>query len=371
MDFTLSPEQLLIKDSVARFAADHGDGDHWPTFAELGWLALGAPEDLGGFGGPLETLLLMEQFGRGLVRSPYVAQAVLAGTILRAAGRLDLLENVVEGKARVAVAYEEPRARYDAARVTTTAARPSTGSGQGEYVIEGTKVRVLDASTADTVLVTARTDDGITLFAVPANDPKIARTPFAAEDGNDVADVRFDGVRVPADAIVGELGGGLALLELGIDHATAALCAEALGLMSVMLEATVEYTKQRNQFGVPIGSFQALQHRMAEMFIEVELARSMAYLAAMTLSDATDAAARRRGISAAKVQIAKSGRFVGQNAIQLHGGIGMSEEYKVGHYFKRMTIVERLFGDADFHLARYLAARAAAGTPSPVPVSVG
>ena len=307
----------------------------------------------------------MEQFGRGLVRSGYVAQVVLAGTILRAAGRLDLLENLVEGKGRFAVAYEEPHARYDASRVAATAAREGDA-----YRIEGTKVRVLDAATASTLIVSARTDEGITLFAVPADDAKVVRTPFAAEDGSDVSDVRFDGVRVPADAVVGESGGGLALLELGIDHATAALCAEALGLMSVMLEATVEYTKQRHQFGVPIASFQALQHRMAEMYIELELARSMAYLAAMTLSDENDPAARRRGISAAKVQVAKSGRFVGQNAIQLHGGIGMSEEYKVGHYFKRMTLVERLLGDADFHLARYLAARGAA-SQAPVPVTAG
>ncbi|HEX3549547.1 MAG TPA: acyl-CoA dehydrogenase family protein [Candidatus Elarobacter sp.] len=364
MDFTLSPEQLLIKDSVARFAADHGEGDHWPTFAELGWLALGAPEGLGGFGGPVETLLLMEQFGRGLVRSAYVAQVVFAGTILRIAERLDLLENVVEGKERVAVAYEEPHARYDPARVATTAAREGDG-----YALEGTKVRVLDAGTAATLIVSARTDEGITLFAVPSNAPGVTRTPYPSEDGSDVADVRFEGVRVPASSIVGEPGGGLALLELGIDHATAALCAEALGLMSVMLEATVEYTKQRQQFGVPIGSFQALQHRMAEMFIELELARSMAFLAAMTLSEETDPTARRRGISAAKAQVAKSGRFVGQNAIQLHGGIGMSEEYKVGHYFKRMTLVERLLGDADFHLARYLAARGVVGAAAPVPVA--
>jgi len=365
MDFTLSPEQLLIKDSVASFvlrqAQDKPGGraanDNWPTFAELGWLALGAPEDVGGFGGPLETLLLMEQFGRGLVRSGYVAQVVLAGTILRDANRVDRLQRLAEGDERFAVAYEEPAARYDAARVATTASLEAAASGHGEYTITGSKVRVLDAGTADTLIVSARTDDGITLFAVPAASTQ--RTPYAAEDGSDVADVRLDGVRVGADALIGEVGGGLALLERGIDHATGALCAEALGLMSVMLEATVDYTKQRQQFGVPIASFQALQHRMAEMFIELELARSMAYLAAMTLTEENDPVARRRGISAAKVQIAKSGRFVGQNAIQLHGGIGMSEEYKVGHYFKRMTLVERLLGDADFHLRRFLASRRA------------
>jgi alkylation response protein AidB-like acyl-CoA dehydrogenase len=357
VDFTLTPEQLLIKDSVARFAQGaHAGTDKWPQFAELGWLAVGAPDELGGFGGPLETLLLMEQFGRGLVVSPYVAQVVFAGTILRAAERTEELQRLVEGEERFAVAYEEPHARYDPAAVATRAVRDG-----GDFVISGTKVRVLDASTANTLIVSARTGDEISLVAVPAGAAGISRESYGAEDGSDVANLRFESVRVPSSQVLGPPGGGLALLERGLDHATAALCAEALGLMSLMLEATVEYTKQRQQFGVPIGSFQALQHRMAEMFIEVELARSMAYRAAMTLDEQKDdAIARRRGIAAAKVQIAKSGRFVGQNAIQLHGGIGMSEEYKVGHYFKRMTIVERLLGDADFHLARYLAARGAA-----------
>ncbi len=357
MDFTLSPEQLLIKDSVARFAAEpHANDDHWATFAELGWLAVGAPEDLGGFGGPLETLILLEQLGRGLVVTPYVPQVVLAGTILRAGERSDLLEQLVEGKQRFAVAYEEPRARYDPARVATTAVRDGDA-----FTISGSKVRVLDPMTAGTLIVSARTGDEVSLFAVPADAPGIGRTPYPAEDGHDVADLRFENVRVGADGLVGSLGGGLALLERGLDHAVAAYCAEALGLMGLMLEATVDYTKQRYQFGVPIGSFQALQHRMAEMFMELELARSMAYLAAMTLEDSDDAT-RRRGISAAKVQVARSGRFVGQNAIQLHGGIGMSEEYKVGHYFKRMTLLERLLGDADYHLRRYRASGVAAPT---------
>ena len=359
MDFTLSPEQLLIKDSVARFAAGaHAGTEKWPQFAELGWLAIGAPDELGGFGGPLETLLLMEQFGRGLVVSPYVAQVVLAGTVLRYAERTDLLEQLVEGTQRFTVAYEEPHARYDPAAVETAAVRDGDA-----YVLRGSKVRVLDASTANTIVVSARTGDEISLFAVPADAPNLTREPYASEDGYDVANVRLDGVRVEAAQVVGPLGGGLALLDRALDHATAALCAEGLGLMSLMLEATVEYTKQRQQFGVPIGSFQALQHRMAEMFIEVELARSVAYMAAMTLDEqGDDPVARRRGISAAKAQMAKSGRFVGQNAIQLHGGIGMSEEYKVGHYFKRMTMVERLLGDSHYHVTRYLASRGASPT---------
>jgi alkylation response protein AidB-like acyl-CoA dehydrogenase len=358
MDFTLTPEQLLIKDSVARFAAENGEGkraDHWKQFGDLGWLAIGSPEDLGGFGGPVETLLVMEQFGRGLVTSPYVAQVVFAGAILRAADRLDLLEELAEGRQRFAVAYEEPHARYDPAQVTTTATKSADG-----WTLQGTKVRVLEPGTAATLLVSARTDAGITLFAVPAGAPGLTSTAYPSEDGYDVADLQFANVKVGAGALVGGDGAGLAVLETGLDHATAALCAEALGLCALMLDATVDYTKQRYQFGVPLSSFQALQHRMAEMYVELELVRSMAFLAAMTLEDGADPVARKRGISAAKAQIAKSARFIGQQAIQLHGGIGMSEEYKVGHYFKRMTLVERLLGDRDYHLARYVALRGAA-----------
>ncbi len=354
MDFTLSPEQVLLRDSVARFAATRpGNGtrpDYWKTFAELGWLGVGAPEDVGGFGGPTETLLLMEQLGRGLVASPYVSQVVFAGTVLREAGRTDLLELLVEGKRRFAVAYEESHARYDPSRVETQAQESAGG-----WTLHGTKIRVLDPSSADTYIVSARTrDEGVALFLVPASSANLERSAFPSDDGHDVAELRFDGVRLDRDALLVRAGDGLEVLEAGIDAATAALCAEALGLCAVMLETTVEYLKMRQQFGVPLSSFQALQHRMAEMYIELELMRSMAYFAAKTLEDETDPFARKRGISAAKAQIAKSGRFIGQQAIQLHGAIGMSEEYKIGHYFKRMTFVERLLGDRDYHLRRYV-----------------
>jgi alkylation response protein AidB-like acyl-CoA dehydrogenase len=249
------------------------------------------------------------------------------------------------------VAYEEPHARYDPSLIATTA--QACGDG---FILEGTKARVLDATTADTLIVSARSGEGPPLLvAVPADAPGVTLTPFAAEDGYDVAQLRLSGVRVGGDAQLAGPERAQAALERGLDHAIGALCAEGLGLMSAMLEMTVAYAKQRQQFGVAIGSFQALQHRMAEMFIELELARSMAYLAATTLDAGGDQAVRRRGISAAKVQIARSGRFVGQQAIQIHGGIGMSEEYKVGHYFKRMTMIERLLGDVDFHLARFSA----------------
>jgi len=361
MNFALGPEQLLIKDSVARFAAgEHAGRDHWSTFAELGWLALGAPQECGGFGGPLETLLLMEQFGRGLVVTPYAGQAVAATAIFKHADRLEELQRIVDGDERISLAYEEPHARYDPGLVSTTASRNGAS-----WTISGSKIRVLGARSATQFIVSARTPEGITLFTVPAGSPGVARRTYAAEDGHDVADIAFDDAR--ASATIGAPGGGLALLERGCEHAVAALCAEAVGIMSVMLETTVAYAKERRQFGVPIGSFQALQHRMAEMFVEVELARSMAYFAALRL-ESSDPAERRRGVSAAKAQIARSGRFVGQNAIQLHGGIGMSEEYSIGHAFKRLTMLERLFGDRAFHLARYAAT---AAKRESLPLAVG
>jgi alkylation response protein AidB-like acyl-CoA dehydrogenase len=352
MDFSLSAEQTLLRDSVARFATERGatHADRWTSFADLGWLAIGAPEEIGGFGGPVEQLLLMEQLGRGCVGSPYVAQAVLAGSILRDARSFDLLEELAQGHRRFAVAYEEPHARYDPAKIETALER----SGR-DWIVSGMKTRVLDASTADTLIVSARMRGGVALVAVPRTANGVSVRPYPAEDGYDVANLGFEGVRVSDETVVAR--DGLELLENGLDHATAALCAEALGLCSFMLEATVEYTKQREQFGVPLSSFQALRHRMAEMYVELELLRSMAYFAAMTLEGERDARMRKRGVSAAKAQVAKSGRFIGQQTIQLHGGIGMSEEYRVGHYFKRMTLVERSLGDRSYHLQRFAALR--------------
>lgn len=348
MDFSLSPEQLLIRDGVAGVAAACAPGEHWKKFAELGFLAIGAPEELGGFGGPVETLLVMEQLGRAAAVTPYVAQVVFAGGVLLAAGRRDLLERLAAGDERFSVAYDEPQAGADPRRASAHAARDGDG-----YVLRGRKTRVLDAASANTLIVSARTGDELSLFAVPANADGVTIAPYPAEDGAAVADVAFDGVRVGAAALVGAPGDGVSALDAGLDRAVAALCAEGLGLIGAMLEMTVEYARQRRQFDAPLSSFQALQHRMVEMYLELELARSMAYRAAMVLDGEADPALRRRGVSAAKVQIARSGRFVGQNAVQLHGGIGMSEEYKLGRYFKRMTMVERLLGDRAFHLARY------------------
>jgi alkylation response protein AidB-like acyl-CoA dehydrogenase len=349
VDFRLSPEQLLIKDSVLRFAQKPLPADPWAEFAQLGWLALGAPEELGGFGGAIETMLVMEALGRGAVLEPLNACATFPGAILRAAGRYDLLESLCDGSRRFAVAYEEEDAPYDPSAVRTLAQRTADG-----YRLRGRKVRVVVQPEATTFLVSARAGERVGLFAVAPGAAGAVRRDAAAEDGVLATSLDLDGVVLDDAASVGPPGEGLALLEYGLEHAIGAACAEAVGLMSALFEMTLGYLKERSQFGVPIGSFQALQHRMAEMFIELELARSMAYVAAMTLDGETGPQERARAVRGSKIQIARSGRFIAQNAVQLHGAIAMTAEYRLGRYFKRMTSLERLFGDVDYHLEGYV-----------------
>jgi alkylation response protein AidB-like acyl-CoA dehydrogenase len=349
MDLTLSGEQVMIKESVERFVAERDGGDAWPLFADLGWLALGVPAEAGGFGGPIERMILMESFGRGLVREPYATGAVLAGSLLAATGRHDLLARLVDGSERFAVAYEEAEGGYDPAAATTSA-RPSAGG----YRLTGAKTRVVTPAGPARVLVSARLDGAHAVFAVPPGAAGVSRSDFATEDGRQAARVTFDDVALGADALIAPAQTEPTALVGALDHATGAICAEAVGIMSVLMDTTLRYLKERSQFGVTIGSFQALQHRMADMYVELELARSMAYVAAMVLEGDREPRPRSRAISAAKVQIARSGRFIGQNAIQLHGAIAMAEEYAVGGYFKRLTTLERLFGDADYHVARYV-----------------
>jgi alkylation response protein AidB-like acyl-CoA dehydrogenase len=293
-----------------------------------------------------------------LLLEPFAACAVFPAAILRGAARHDLLERLIQGD-RFAVAFEESQGLYDPS-ATQTVAEPARDG----YVLRGKKIRVCAPRDDTTFIVSARAPGGIALFAVPPGTGGIARHDMLAEDGTNVARLEFGGVPVAEDARL--RGDGLVLLGEGLDRTIGALCAEGVGVMGAMFAMTLEYLKVRSQFGVPIGSFQALQHRMAEMFVELELARSMSYVAAMTLDDAAEAANRTRTLSGAKVQIARSGRFIGQNAIQLHGAIAMTQEYKLGGYFKRMTVLERLFGDKDYHLARYAALRDADGGSTPV-----
>ena len=369
MDFDLTDEQRLLKDSVDRLIADRyqfeqrrkhmaePDGwsrDIWAQYAELGLLGLPFDETHGGFGGgAVETMIVLEAFGRGLILEPYVATVVLGGGLIRRAARTaqqsELVPQIVQGKLKLAFAHVERQSRWNLADVGTSARQ------DGEtWIISGAKSVVLHGDCADRLLVTARSAggrqdrDGIGLFLLDPRAHGVSRRGYPTQDGLRAAEITLDNVR--AEAALGDPGRALPIIEQVVDQAIAALCAEAVGVMAAMQETTLDYLKTRQQFGRPIGQFQALQHRAVDMLTAVEQARSMA-LFATVMSGETDATERRRAITAAKVQIGRSGRQVGQEAIQLHGGIGMTMEYKVGHYFKRMTMIDQMFGDADHHLA--------------------
>ncbi len=372
MDFDLTEEQSLLRDSVTRLLADAYDFDArkaitaspegrspavWAQFAEMGLLGLPFTEDDGGFGGgPVETMIVMEAFGAALVVEPYLATVVLGGGILRAAGsaaqKAALIPGIVAGEQLLAFAQTERQARYDLCDIATTARR----SGDG-WILDGAKGVVLHGGSADTLVVSARTaggqrdSGGIGLFLVPADAPGVERRGYPTQDSMRAAEIGLTGVRVGPDAVLGDPEGGLAVIARVVDEAMAALCAEAVGAMAQSQALTLEYIKTRQQFGTAIGQFQALQHRAADMFVALEQARSMAMFATM-MAHEPDANARSSAAAAAKVQIGRSGRFVGQQAVQLHGGVGMTMEYRIGHYFKRLAMIDTLFGDADHHLAR-------------------
>jgi pimeloyl-CoA dehydrogenase small subunit len=372
MDFDLSEEQRLLKDSVDGLLTDSYDFDArkkymkekggwskavWGKLAEQGLLGLPFAEADGGFGaGGVETMIVMEALGKALVLEPYLATVVIAGGFLRHGGsdaqKAAYVPAIIDGSKTFAFAQLEKNSRYDLHDVVTTAKKKGGG-----WVIDGEKFVVLNGENADTLIVTARTKGdrrdktGIGVFLVPANAKGITRKSYPTQDGLHAADITFTGVEVGADAVIGNPEDGLALIERVVDDARMALCAEAVGLMDESLKETVEYLKTRKQFGVAIGTFQSLQHRASDMFVAVEQARSMSMFATMA-SEYEDAKERARAIAAAKVQIGKSLKFVGQQSIQLHGGIGMTMEAKIGHYFKRLTMIENTFGDTDYHLRR-------------------
>lgn len=372
MHFTFTEEQLLLRDSLTRFlserhdfgarqrslAAHNGfDSGLWSAFAsELAILGATLPETAGGFdGGPVETMLIMEALGGALVVEPYLETVVIGGAILAAAGgRLagDLLAGIVAGDVRLGLAANEIAAGYALAEVATTA-RPD-GNG---WVLDGAKPVVWNAPSATHLLVSARIGGkvhepgGISVFIVPIGTAGLVIHPYRLIDDRPAADIELRGVRIGAEALVCPEGAALPLLERAVDGAVAALCADAVGGMRRMLDATVAYTKQRHQFGQPLAGFQVLQHRMVDMHIALEQSISATYLAVLNL-DADDAT-RRRTVSAAKFAIARHARMIGQNAVQLHGAMGMTDELAVGHYFKRATVIEHAFGSADQHLARY------------------
>ena len=373
MNFNFSEEQQQLRDTLDRYVRkDYGfekrraiingnDGwsrEVWAQLADLGVLAVGLPEEYGGLGGgPFDTLLVMEALGRGMVVEPYLATVVLGAGLLARAGseaqKAEILPAVASGERRLALAHYERGGRYDLSRIETAARRDGDG-----WVLDGHKSVVLHGAAADRLLVSAKTPGGISLFLVDAKAAGITRHDTPAQDGHRVAEVALKGVRIGNDALIGAEGAALPQIELALDHAIAALCAEAVGAMGSLIEATVGYLKTRKQFGVPIGSFQALQHRAVEMYLHAEQARSMSYLAADKLG-ASDAAERRRAISGAKVLVGNAARYVGQQAVQLHGGIGVTDELAVGHYFKRLTMITQLFGDTDHHLGLFSEAMAA------------
>lgn len=372
MDFSLSEEQQLLKDSVDRFvreayefetrrrlaaSAEGFSRDNWAKMAELGWLGVAVPEAYGGVGGgPVEVMVLMEAFGTGLVLEPYFATVVLGGNLLLEGGsalcKSELLPRLAAGELMLSFAYAERQSRYDLNDVAFAAGKDGDG-----YLLSGHKGVVLNAATADHIIVSARTSgetrdrEGITLFLVDSRADGLERRDYPTVDGLRASELSFENVRVDSSAVLGVLDQGLDLIETVADRAIAALSAEAVGCMQVLHDATNEYLKTRVQFGQPIGKFQVLQHRMVDMFMELEQARSMAYMATLKLDEVP--AERAKAVSAAKVQIGKSGRFVGQQSVQLHGGMGMTDELNVGHYFKRLTMIDTMFGNQDHHLKRY------------------
>lgn len=373
MDFNFSEEQQQLSDTLQRFVArdygfakrrtilDSSDGwsrEVWQSLADLGALAINVPEKHGGLGfGPVETLLAMNAFGAALLVEPYLSSAVISTSLLseiaEASLKAELLPKLASGENIAVLAHFEPASRFSVAHVGCTARRSHDG-----YVLEGHKALVSDAAAADILLVSARTsgqaDDGagVSLFLVSRDSPGLDLREYPTLDGRRAAEVFLNEVFLPVSALLGGEGNALPAIERALDIGLAALCAEAVGAMKALLDATVEYLKTRRQFGQPIGRFQVLQHRAADMLIHLEQARSMSYLAAMRCAS-EDAPERRRMLSAAKLVIGQACRFIGQNAVQLHGGMGMTEELMVGHWFKRLAMVELTFGDSDSHLQRF------------------
>ena len=370
MDFELSEEQSILKDSLAKLLADNygfeqrktylarpegWSAEMWRQYAEMGLMALPFAEEDGGIGGgPVETMIVMEALGGALALEPYFPTVVLGGGFLRLgdndALRAELAPKVADGSLKLAFAHTERHSRYDFNIVETKAEKDGEG-----WRLSGAKGVVIGGDSADKLIVTARTAGGkgdakgIGLFLVDAKADGVSRRGYPLQDGQRAAEVTLDNVTVPADSVFGDPEDGLPLVYRVADQGIAALSAEAVGVMAAMHALTVDYMKVRKQFGVPIGSFQVLQHKAVDMFIAIEQARSITYFATM-MADSEDTEERERAMHAAKAEIGRGGTLVGQNAVQIHGGVGMTMEYAVGHYFKRMAMIDLTFGDSDYHL---------------------
>jgi alkylation response protein AidB-like acyl-CoA dehydrogenase len=375
MDFNFTDEQQLLADTLRRFVREHYSFDArrdilmstdgwsrevWQELAGLGLTALNVPEEHGGLGaGAVETMLVMNVLGEGLVLEPFLSAAVLAPALLTQLGETaaarELLPKIASGERIVIVAHQEPQTRGE---LNVVAARAEK-NGDG-YILQGKKSVVTHGGLADEYLVTARTSGkptdaaGVRVFRMRAATDGLRIKRYRTFDGQNAADLELDRARVAADDLLGPESDTLAAIEAAHDVAISALCAEAVGIMKAVNATTLEYTKSRKQFGQPISRFQVLQHRMADMFIHCEQATSMSYLAAIRCSD-PDVATRRRALSAAKTLIGQAGRFIAQQSVQLHGGMGMTDEMIVSHYFKRLTAIDLTLGDADFHLQKFAA----------------
>ena len=372
MDFNFTEEQSMVRDTVASFLQDKYDfetrrkivasesgwrADYWQAFAEeLGILGASFSEELGGLGGgAIDNMIIMEEFGKALVIEPYLGTVVIGGGFMKHsgyAGAASVIEGIIAGTTTIAFAYAEPQGRYTWQDLKTTAKKDGSG-----YVLNGHKAVVVGAPFASHLVVTARTGGaqrdtgGVSVFLVDKTLPGIVTRDYPTVDGGRASEVYFENVSIPADALIGEEGNGLPLVNKVLDEATAAVGAEAVGVLRKLHEGTLDYAKQRKQFGTAISNFQVLQHRMVDMFIEVEQAVSMTYMATIKLDESD--AERAKAVSAAKVRIGRACKFVGQNAIQIHGGMGMTDELAIGHYFKRASMIEGQFGSVDHHLKRY------------------
>ena len=372
MDFNFTEEQSMLRDTLGSFLQDKYSfdtrqasvksasgwrADYWKAFAEeLGILGAPFSEELGGLGGgAIENMIVMEECGKALVIEPYLGTVVIGGGFLKHSGHAnasDLIAGIIAGEVITAFAYAEPQGRYNLADLKTTAKKDGSG-----YVLNGHKAVVIGAPWATHLVVTARTSGGqreamgISVFLVDKKAAGIVTRDYPTVDGQRASEVYFENVSIPADALIGVEGAGLPLIEKVVDEAIAATCAESVGVLRKLHEGTLDYARQRKQFGTAIANFQVLQHRMVDMFINVEQSLSMTYMATLKLDESDHE--RAKAVSAAKVQIGRSNKFVGQAAIQIHGGMGMTDELAIGHYFKRATMIEGQFGSVDHHLRRY------------------
>ena len=372
MDFTFNEEQSLIQDQVDQFVQKEYDWetrqslsnselgfgeDNWKKFAELGWLGISVSEDSGGFGGSaIESMLIMEAFGKGLVVEPFLETIIMAGGLINDHGsdhqKSSFLEPAIAGEMHLALAYAEPQSRFNLSDVVTEAKEDGDN-----FIINGYKSVVMNGPSADQIIVSARTsgtqldENGISLFIVDANAPGLDKTNYKTVDGRRASDLTFENVSISKECLIGDQDKGFEILDSAIDKAILAISAEAVGAMEVLYKTTVEYTKTREQFGTAIGKFQVLQHRMVDMFMEYEQCKSLLYMATMKHEEKAEDA--KKAISGLKYQVGKAGKFIGQQAVQLHGGMGVTDELNVGHYFKRLTTVGTIFGNTDYHLKKY------------------